>query len=386
MAHIDTHQIRHWLFNEALPFWAERGADPIFGGPVEEVSLDGGPSDPGFKRVRVFCRQVYVYAHAYLMGWEAGLGHATTMYDALVRFAWQGPEKGWAKTVSSNNDVLDATTDLYDNAFALYALAWYYRVNPSADVLNYMMATATLIDTTMRHPKSGFWHQLPPSGPRLQNPHMHLLEACLACFESTRLPIFERLAREVIDLFETRFFHAERGTLCEYFDDELMCLDGDYGLIVEPGHQFEWAWILASASTLLGLDLSSQAKALIDYGEANGVDHISAATFNSIYRDGRSLDSGSRTWPNTERLKAGVATFDMFGADTKPIILPTLDLLFSRYLGGAVTGGWIDAFDASGNPTARAMPTSTFYHLFLAFAEVLRVGEPLNNLTPNLHR
>jgi N-acylglucosamine 2-epimerase/mannose-6-phosphate isomerase len=40
-------------------------------------------------------------------------------------------------------------------------------------------------------------------------------------------------------------------------------------------------------------------------------------------------------------------------------------------------GGWLDAFDQAGKATAKAMPTSTFYHLFLAFAEVLRVADRL---------
>jgi mannose/cellobiose epimerase-like protein (N-acyl-D-glucosamine 2-epimerase family) len=40
-------------------------------------------------------------------------------------------------------------------------------------------------------------------------------------------------------------------------------------------------------------------------------------------------------------------------------------------------GLWIDAFDASGQPVATAIPTSTFYHLFLAFAEILRIAPRL---------
>jgi mannose/cellobiose epimerase-like protein (N-acyl-D-glucosamine 2-epimerase family) len=244
-----------------------------------------------------------------------------------------------------------------------------------------MLETAHLIDKTMRHPTTGFWHQLPPNGPRIQNPHMHLLEACLVCFESTNEPVFERLAKEVISLFDDHFYNHDSQTLCEYFEDDLNPMAGPKGEIVEPGHQFEWAWILASAAKLFGLDLSAQAKGLVHFGEAWGVDHNNGACFNVVNKDGVGIDQGSRTWPNTERLKAGVALFEMFGHDTKPMIAPTLDLLFARYLTREPAGGWIDAFDASGAPIAIAMPTSTFYHLYLAFAEVLRVADALNSLT-----
>jgi mannose/cellobiose epimerase-like protein (N-acyl-D-glucosamine 2-epimerase family) len=373
MAIVDTARIRYWLFHQALPFWAEHGLDHKYGGPVEEVALDGTPSDPGFKRVRVFCRQVYVFSHAALLGWEPGQVHARAMFDAMVQFAWQGPEKGWAKTLRHDNSVLDATTDLYDNAFALFSIGWYYRICPQQDVLDYMVKTAALIDTKLRHPKVGFWHQLPPTGPRLQNPHMHLLEACLVCFESTNLPVFERLAREVLGLFNSHFYDAKQQTLCEYYDDNLCAIEGDKGLIVEPGHQFEWAWILASAHKLLGVDVATQAMGLVDFGERLGVDAVSRATYNAIYSDGRPLDLGSRAWPNTERIKASVAMFDLCHKPMAPILKETVDLLFDRYLSANVTGGWCDAFDANMTPIGKAMPTSTFYHLFLAFAEVLRV-------------
>lgn len=373
----EVERIRTWMFEYALPLWAERGWDSAHGGPVEELALDGGESDPGFKRVRVFCRQVYVFAHAYLLRWEPGMVHAKNMYQAMVAHCWQGPDLGWAKLVTSDNQILDPTTDLYDNAFALFSLGWFYRISPTPDVLDLMHQTVNLIDGKMRHPRCGFWHQLPVQGPRLQNPHMHSLEACLACFESTQDPIFARLAQELIGLFKAHFYDPSQGILYEYFDDNLDRLSEEKGRWVEPGHQFEWAWILASAHKLIGADVVDAVEGLIAFAEAKGVDPVSAATYNVILDDGSFVDAGSRTWPNTERVKAAVARFELTGADPLPSLRPTLQLLLDRYLAVEPVGGWLDAFDAAGHPTARAMPTSTFYHVFLAFAEVLRLADRL---------
>lgn len=375
MTDTKAEKIRHWLFELALPFWATHGRDNVYGGPVEQVGMNGETSDPGFKRVRVFCRQVYVFSHAHLLGWEPGLDHATGMFQAMVRDTWQGPEQGWAKTVRSDNTILDPTPDLYDNAFALFSLGWYYQAKPDPVVLDYMLTTATFIETKMRHPKRGFWHQLPPTGPRIQNPHMHLLEACLVCFKATQHPMFERLAKEVIGLFTNYFYDPRSQTLCEYFDDDLRPLIGEKGQIVEPGHQLEWAWILAEAAKIFGLDLRVPARGLVDFAERFGVSRDSAATYNTLNADGTGRDLGSRTWPNTERLKASVAMYELFGQSPDPVIEPTLELLFTRYLASPLPGGWIDAFDPSGLPTSSVMPTSTFYHLFLAFAEVLRLKD-----------
>jgi N-acylglucosamine 2-epimerase/mannose-6-phosphate isomerase len=49
-------------------------------------------------------------------------------------------------------------------------------------------------------------------------------------------------------------------------------------------------------------------------------------------------------------------------------------LLLERYLAHTPHGTWVDAFDAGGAPTAEFIPASTLYHVFLAFAELLRVS------------
>jgi mannose/cellobiose epimerase-like protein (N-acyl-D-glucosamine 2-epimerase family) len=154
-------------------------------------------------------------------------------------------------------------------------------------------------------------------------------------------------------------------------------LQSAQGEIVEPGHQFEWAWILGCASKMFALDLSPQIRRLIWFGERHGVNPITHMTYNKVMRDGSLLDGGSRIWPNTERLKAAVAAHEVLGCDSRAIMNATLELLFDRYLSDCPKGGWIDALDADGHPIPGAMPTSTFYHLFLAFAEVIRIREAM---------
>ena len=373
---VDTARIKTWMFDHALPLWAARSTDYVHGGCVEQLALDGRPSEAGFKRVRVPARQIYVYSHAYLLGWEPGLALARDLYHNFVATALLKNGNGWAKVLGSDNAIIDDTIDLYDNAFALFALGWFYRASGDAQVLDLALETANIINTKLRHPKIGFWHQVPPSGPRLQNPHMHLLEASLACLDASREPIFEALAREILTLFRTKFYDPKTGTLCEYFDDELVRLQDASGQIVEPGHQLEWAWILAKAKQALGVDSDDIIKGLVDFAETYGV-APSGLTYNKITVSGDILDGGSRTWPNTERIKAAVAMFDTFGQSPVLVLNDALGALFSHHLHHEIPGLWVDAFDRDGKAIATAIPTSTFYHLFLAFAEVLRIAPAL---------
>jgi mannose/cellobiose epimerase-like protein (N-acyl-D-glucosamine 2-epimerase family) len=48
--------------------------------------------------------------------------------------------------------------------------------------------------------------------------------------------------------------------------------------------------------------------------------------------------------------------------------------IFQRYLDPAPQGCWLDHFDATGTMIADKIPTSSLYHVFLAFAELLRVS------------
>jgi mannose/cellobiose epimerase-like protein (N-acyl-D-glucosamine 2-epimerase family) len=374
MSGVNVARLKSWMFDHALPIWAQLSTDQVHGGCVEQLALDGGVSDAGFKRVRVPARQIYVYSHAYILGWEPGLAHARQIYDSFIETAYLGDGVGWAKLLTSENAVLDDTIDLYDNAFALFALGWFYRASGDQGALELAIKTAEMINTKLRHPNIGFWHQLPAKGPRLQNPHMHLLEACLACLDASPQPIFEALAREVLDLFQTKFFNVKTGTLCEYFDDDLTAMQDASGEIVEPGHQFEWAWILAKANQTLGINTDAIIKRLVAFGEAYGV-APTGLTYNKITKSGDILDGGSRTWPNTERLKAAVALYETFGEDQTQVLNETLDALFANHLKHEQVGLWIDAFDEDGKPCATAIPTSTFYHLFLAFAEVVTISD-----------
>jgi mannose/cellobiose epimerase-like protein (N-acyl-D-glucosamine 2-epimerase family) len=378
----DVARIRSWMFDLALPFWADKGVDHVNGGYCESLDASGNPVDPGFKRVRVIGRQIYVFSHAYLLGWEPGLALARQGYEFLIKSAWQGPAHGWARRLDVLGRITDSTADLYDDAFIMFALGWYYRASGDKDALNWAKETCTFVTLQMRHDSGiGFLHEKPAHGARQQNPHMHLLEAALACYEASPEPMFEALAREVVTLFQTKLFNSETKRLPEYFDEDMIPTQNDQGRITEPGHQLEWAWILANAKRLLSIDTASTARALIASAELDGVDRVSRATYNQVRDDGIVLDAGSRTWPNTERIKAHIAAFELFGDDPRKAISDSVKVLFDHYLNVPVPGTWIDAFTKDWTPLGYTVPASTLYHVFLAFAEVLRVADEVDRVT-----
>lgn len=376
-AKIFADQLADWARGQALPFWADAGVDKKFGGFIEELNLDGHDAALPHKRTRVSCRQVYVYAHADVLGWYDGKALVAQGLEYLTAKAWQGDDAGFARRLTRDGDILDPTPDLYDHAFALFAFAWGYRATREPAYRDWALRTLAFIQNKMAHKSGeGFWHEKPPTGYRLQNPHMHLLEASLAAFEATEEPTFSETATHLAKLFETRFFQLTTATLAEYFSDDWSLAPDEKGRIVEPGHHLEWAWILDQCQRQLGQSYHGHIKRLVAFSETHGINSKTGAVKNVVRDDGVPIDTGSRTWPNTERLKAAVTLLRMGQSDqAREMIEKTSRVLLDTYLSPMSgfeipPGAWIDAFDGEGRPIAKRVPASTFYHLFLAIAEV----------------
>lgn len=366
MSQVPFEATRAWMLEAALPFWAERGVDRVDGGFYEELDPDGRPTSCDFKRVRVICRQIYVFSQGAALGWKQGAEISEWGHKYLVTRARLG-DGGWARVLSRKGAVLDATIDLYDMAFVIFAMAWRYRASGDIEARSYARETLEFIRTRMRAPNGGFWHSLPLTAMREQNPHMHLAEACLVAFEATGEEVFLDTAREVVQLFNTRFFDPP--TLGERFDPTWKRIAGG----IEPGHHFEWTWILAQYQRLTGESTASSAAQSSDFAERYGVDPVTHAVYDALTEEGEVLKSSSRTWPNTERIKAALGLFEIDGRDPRQVLASSGNRLLGLYFASNIPGLWTDQFDRSGKPMTTATPASCVYHLFMAFSEMLRL-------------
>jgi len=381
MTAIDFDRVNRFLVQDALPFWSTAGSYDN-GCFVEHLDLNGTPVDPGFTRTRVQARQIYVFCHAHV----AGLMDAGDMCARAVEFfmksAWLGPERGWAKLIDRQGAVLDGGFDFYDVSFALFALGWYYRLSGDPRCLALAHQTLDFLKKEVAHPAGGFLNDAAASQPRQQNPHMHLIEAMNVWHEATGDDRFSDVAGNVLHLFETRFCDPHSGALYEFFGDDWRRLEGEAGKIVEPGHQFEWAWIIGHRGRLAGQPCPDLMRRLID-SALRGHDVETGLTIDQVDDSGRPLAASLRLWPQTEAIKAALAEREFLHVDTNARIATILGALFERFLDVApVPGTWIDHFDAHGSPIVNKIPASSLYHLTLAFLELLRMRPQLAQANP----
>lgn len=363
-------RVRHWLFEEALPLWSTTGVDEVHGGFHEALGFDAAPlARP--KRMRTMARQVYGFAVAGARGWE---GPADRLIAHGLEFMARGrtARGGWARVLNVDGSVGDATEDAYDHSCVLLALAHAHMCGNAA-ALGLGQETFAFLDRHLEDDSlAGFLETPNGQGLRRSNPHMHLLEAFLAWHAATGDRTYLRRAARIIDLFRSHFFDAESWTVGEYFDEGWKPAAGGKGDWTEPGHHFEWASLLVDFSARSGqADLAGYARKLYASAVANGLNRATGLAYGAVSRQGVPLDLVSRSWPQTEAIKASIALDGTGGPDLKPEIEARVGRLFRWHIDPAPLGLWIDRIDDRGRSVATEVPASIFYHLVCALTQYL---------------
>ena len=360
-------RVKQWLNDAAWPLWIAQGMDRdgLF---FEQLDFAGRPDLTSCRRVRVQGRQLFTFARALANGHEAAREPIVRGLAAIEARCW-GPDgkPGWIHTLTPDGAPLDTLRDTYDQAFMLFGLTaaigtGFEQARVLAD------RSIAFLDNSLADPKAGgYFEGLPASLPRRSNPHMHMMEAMLALHDVTGAPHWLNRATAIAALFQKRFFDQGTGTLGEYFSRDLILAQGPSGISVEPGHHFEWSWLLHRLAASGGPDYRAQANALYGFGLRHGIGD-SGFAIDECDKFGAPLRLSRRTWPQTELIKAHLANGAY--ADAARVT----NMLLDSYLGTRVPGLWVDQFDASGEARADVVPASTLYHLVVAFEDLIRVA------------
>jgi mannose/cellobiose epimerase-like protein (N-acyl-D-glucosamine 2-epimerase family) len=235
-----------WLRDQALPVWSDRGFDRRGGYFQERLDWQGRPLDCP-RRSMVQARQIYVFAEAGSLGWfDAGLELAEQAMHSLVRdYATEAHGRIAIRYASAGP--LSGMNDSYGHAFVLLAAATLYRAAPSQSLVKLADGVlAHIEDCLVDRQFGGLFDTFPVQGQdKRQNPVMHLVEALLAL--DLAMPGRGYLERAVthVRLVKRHLLCPETGAICEYFARNWSIHpDPSKAGLVEPGHLFEWIWLL----------------------------------------------------------------------------------------------------------------------------------------------
>jgi mannose/cellobiose epimerase-like protein (N-acyl-D-glucosamine 2-epimerase family) len=370
--HLDIVDVlKSLLIEHSLPLWSREGWDSAAGGFVEKLDIEGRADRAAPRRVRVQARQIYCFAKAAQMGWyPQGREIAIKGLDYLLAKA-KSPDgrPGFVHLLDPDGSIVKATRDTYDHAFVLLALSTVYQLSGDAQVRDEIDSLLAFFDCDLRSPHGGFLEGIPATMPRGQNPHMHMFEASIATFDATGDAVFQNRAGELYGLFVANFYDPQRQVLGEYFEEDWSKIEP---VIVEPGHQAEWVWLLNGFERITGCPTARHRSQLLN-AALRYRDDVTGCLFDEGDGDGNIRKFTRRCWPQTEIAKAWIAQAEAGEQGAADEAREALTRLYRHYLRHPVLGGWYDQFDRDGRSLVASIPASSFYHILCAVAEAERV-------------
>ncbi|HEX2592959.1 MAG TPA: AGE family epimerase/isomerase [Rhizomicrobium sp.] len=352
-------KLQQWFLQQALPIWTNTTAyDAAEYRFAERLDFRAQPVVPNEFRLMVQARQVATLARAHKAGVWADDGRLLAIYDHMrQRYRRTGGEPGWAFAIGPDHQVTSAQRDLYAHAFILYAIGCLYRAHKEPRLLADADEILGDIETIFAR-APGYVSVMPAAGPwREQNPHMHLLEALLELFEASGQDRYLAGAANLFHLFRNQLVRTAPHVVRERYTDDWSATEQGSDSVIEPGHQFEWAWLLSKFQKHTGRDLSVEIAALVDFATRYGMDATTGAVFDSVSAKGTVTKSSTRVWVQTEAVRM------LTEAGNHTLAARVAGRLVALHLPDVLRGGWFDRLTPDNGIADDFMPASTLYHL-----------------------
>lgn len=365
--------IKEWLSERVFPLWSTVGYDDRVGAFAENLSMKG-EALPTPKRAMVQARQIYAFHAGLKMGVVAeAVARPKILSSAhFLDRAYSQVDGSVINAVDAQRQPSNPHPDLYTQAFALFAWAEAFESTKDVGFKARAKRLLAYLHADRRAPGGGYVENK-GAGPLYQsNPHMHLFEAALVWMKvDAQDEGWRALADELVSLCKNHFVTKD-GILAEHFDAEWRPQTENGRYLFEPGHHFEWAWLLKIYDELTGGPHHDLRHHLYRLATEHGVDPERHAAFDEVWSDFKVKKPSSRFWPQTERIKAAVRLGAEQPAAEQANFAREADEAMTalfRYLDTVVPGLWRDTWYPDGSFNDEPARASSLYHIINAMYE-----------------
>ncbi|MNG91533.1 Cellobiose 2-epimerase [compost metagenome] len=332
-----------------VPLWQGPGWNADMALPYEALDAQHRPLPVQRYRAMACARQLYLFSSR--IEQPGAAERSAALFRSLQRHFHDAEHGGWFYSIDADGKPLDRRKDLYTHAFIVFACAHYWgkvrenlvesTVNAALDVIaEHFARDDGLYEASLGED----WSDL-GSGP-LQNPQMHLAEAFLQVLAVREDEGVQQALLALCDALQQHFVEPQRGVMLE---KPRGAVDNWF----EPGHQFEWFYLLDTSPLLRGSALHGAISQAFAYADEHGV--VDSAVVAMLDVDGKVIDATQRIWAKAEYLRALALRP---GNESK--LLKQLQALEAQFLHGA---GWYECRDGDGSVSRHDMPSTTPYHL-----------------------
>ena len=335
--------------DQILPLWQGPGWNAELALPFEALGPDLQPLPVQRYRAMACARQLYLFASH--IDQPGARERAAALFRSLQRHFHDAEHGGWFYSIDPSGQPLDRTKDLYTHAFIIFACAHYWAAVKEPLVDSVLNAALEVVSTQFASGDGLYeacvaedWSPL-GSGP-LQNPLMHLAEAFLATIGVRQDSAVEAALLALADAMQARFIDPVPGLMLE---KPRGAVDNWY----EPGHQFEWFYLLESSALFNGHALRKSVARGFAVAEQQGV--VGGNVLSMLKVDGSVRDATRRIWAQAEYLRALTLRPGASAQVARQLLHFNQQFLH--------TTGWHECRNGEGEVSRPDMPSTTPYHL-----------------------
>lgn len=341
--------LRQHFAERIVPLWQGPGWNAELALPYEALDNQHKPLPVQRYRAMACARQLYLFSSRIEQPGTAE--RAAALFRSLQRHFHDAEHGGWFYSIDADGKPLDRRKDLYTHAFIVFACAHYWGKVREGLVESTLNAALEIVaerfarDDGLYEASLGEdWTDL-ASGP-LQNPQMHLAEAFLQTLAVREDAPVQQALEQLCTALQAHFIEPAHGLMLE---KPRGAVDNWF----EPGHQFEWFYLLETSALLKGSPLHASISRAFAYAERCGIKDSAVLAMLAV--DGQVLDPTQRIWAQAEYLRALALRP---GSESR--LLAQLKAMEERFLHPA---GWYECRDGAGSVSRHDMPSTTPYHL-----------------------
>jgi cellobiose epimerase len=315
--------------------WYPASFDTVYGGFLTSFTHDFKPTDDQRKMIVTQARHTWTNAreadrYPDAQPYEAG---AKRGFEFLRDAMWDNEMGGFYTLVSREGNPINIEEGktAYGNAFAIYALAAYYKASADPAGLQLAKDAFQWLEAHSHDPNRGGYFQhlarngdpirRPPGststsdlGYKDQNSSIHLLEAFTELYEVWPDSLVRERLQEMLFLIRDKIV-TRQGYLTLFLTPDFIPIsfrDSTEEVImrhrhldhVSFGHDVETAFLMIEASHVLGLEhdttTSRIAKRMVDHALANGWDSVKGGFWDEAYyfkdKPGITIITKTKNW------------------------------------------------------------------------------------------
>ncbi|MEE1945796.1 AGE family epimerase/isomerase [Pedobacter sp. KR3-3] len=254
---------------DLLSWWANYTVDQENGGFYGQIDNQNQANAEAPKGLVLNARILYTFSSAFLLQKKASyLELAHRAFDYLTQHFADTAYGGFYWSVDAKGQLLDGRKQIYGQAFAIYALAEYYKATANPKALNLAKATFRLIELySFDADQLGYfeaftreWANIADqrlsakdqNEKKTMNTHLHVIEAYTNLYGIWPNEILKKAIKQLLQNFSEHIIHPQHFHLQLFFDNNWQVKS----TLVSFGHDIEASWLLEEAAHALKNDTS----------------------------------------------------------------------------------------------------------------------------------